>query len=105
MVFLSTDNCSAACCCQCSRSSLDIGKVEGLGSVAWQQMVREGNSGERNSGAYLEANVHNAAADEVNYTNGYGSMAMFETRSDDAMTLMMDYKVMVVLLFASPACR
>lgn len=66
-------------------------------------MAMEGNSGARNSEAYLEASVHNAAADEVNCTNGYETMAMSEPRSDDAMMLMMDYKVMVVLLFASPA--
>lgn len=60
---------------------------------------------ERNSAECLEASAHNAAADEVNCTNDYESMAMFATRSDDAMTLTMDYKVMVVLLFASPADR
>jgi hypothetical protein len=65
-------------------------------------METGGSSGERNNDECFEANVHNAAVDEVNCTDGCELMATFETHFDDAMTLM-DYKVMVVLLFASPA--
>lgn len=73
------------------------------GSAEFQQTEKEGSSGERRSDGWLEASAHNAAVDEVNCTNGYESMATSETHFDDAM--MMDYKVMVVLLFASPADR
>lgn len=73
------------------------------GSAARRQMGRVGSNGERSSGVWLGANAHNAAADAVSCTDGYESMAMSETHFDDAM--MMDYKVMVVLLFVSPADR
>lgn len=102
-MFLSIDNCSTAGYCQCFRSSLDTERVEALESAVKTPRVMEESSVERNSEECLAANVHNVAQDEVNCTNGYETMAMLATRSDDAMTLMMDYKVMVVLLFASPA--
>lgn len=57
---------------------------------------------ERSSDGLLEANEYNVAVDEVSYRDGYDSMAKFETHSDGAMT---DYKVKVVLLFASRADR
>src|SRR5690349_20825363 len=103
MVFLSIDNCSVECYFLYFHNSSDIEREEVLGSAVKRQKETEGNSVETSSVMCLVANARNAAADEVNCTNGYESMAMFATRSDDAMTLMMNYKVMVVLLFASPA--
>lgn len=103
MVFLSTDNCLKACCCQCFRSSLDIERVVELGNVALGWMEKEGNSVEKRNDGCLEASAYNAVVDEVNYTNECESMATFETHFDEAM--LMDYKVMVVLLFASLANR
>lgn len=104
-MFLLTDSCSMARYYQCFHNSSDTEMAEVPGKAVYPQRETEGNSVERNSVACLVANACNVAADEVNCTNGYESMAMFATRFDDAMTLMMDYKVMVVLLFASPADR
>lgn len=103
MVFLSTDNCLMAHCYQCFRNSLDIARVAVPGNVGWRQKEMEGSNEERKSDECPEANEHNAVVDEVNYTNGYASMATSEKHFDDAM--LMDYKVMVVLLFASLADR
>lgn len=94
-----------ACCCQCFHNSLDIEKVVELGSAGKQRMGMVGNSVETSNDECLAASEYNAVVDEVNYTNGYVSMATAETHSDAAMMMMMDYKVMVVLLFASPADR
>ena len=104
MGFLSTDNCSAVYCYQCFRSSLGIVKVGEPGNAGLQRTeMGESNVGRNSECARLVASEHNVAADEVSYTDDYESMAMSEIpRFDDAMTLM-DYKVMVVLLFASPA--
>lgn len=70
-------------------------------------MGMEENNVEKSNDGCLVASAYNVVVDEVNYTNGYVSMATAETHFDAAMMMMMmmDYKVMVVLLFASPADR
>lgn len=77
--------------------------AEELGSVGWllERAETRGARWRRSEGTSSEWHPD---ADGVSYTNGYASMAMLVTDSDDAMTMSMSYKVSV-LLFVSRACR
>lgn len=56
------------------------------------------------------SSVWHPDADGVSYINGYVSMAMLGTDSDDAMTMLMNYKVSVLLFVSlkrrsAPECQ